>query len=96
MDIARVQLEAATVSATLAVAGAKVLTTDAAIDASNALFELAGTQSAREGHNFDRHWQNARTHTLHDPVRWKFHVVRAWLGLGVFVAGGTIPKRRPA
>jgi alkylation response protein AidB-like acyl-CoA dehydrogenase len=26
-------------------------------------------------HNLDRHWRNARTHTLHDPVRWKyFHV----------------------
>jgi len=23
----------------------------------------------------DRHWRNARTHTLHDPVRWKYHAI---------------------
>ena len=23
----------------------------------------------------DRHWRNARVHTLHDPVRWKFHAI---------------------
>ena len=26
-------------------------------------------------HGLDRHWRNARTHTLHDPVRWKRHAV---------------------
>jgi SfnB family sulfur acquisition oxidoreductase len=78
------------VAATIAVAGAKVLTTEIAIDATNTLFELAGTQSARAGHNFDRHWRNARTHTLHDPVRWKFHVV------GNYVLNGVTPPRNGA
>jgi SfnB family sulfur acquisition oxidoreductase len=67
------------IAATIAVAGAKVLTTEIAIEATNTLFELAGTQAAREGYNFDRHWRNARTHTLHDPLRWKFHVVGNYL-----------------
>ncbi|TCU33566.1 SfnB family sulfur acquisition oxidoreductase [Rhizobium azibense] len=62
------------VAATLAVATAKVLTTEIALEATNTLFELAGTASVREGLNLDRHWRNARTHTLHDPVRWKYHV----------------------
>jgi len=61
--------------ASLAVAAAKVLTTEAAIDASNALFELAGTSSTDEKLNLDRHWRNARTHTVHDPVRWKYHAI---------------------
>ncbi|EPN13418.1 acyl-CoA dehydrogenase, partial [Pseudomonas syringae pv. actinidiae ICMP 18804] len=26
-------------------------------------------------HGLDRHWRNARVHTLHDPVRWKFHAI---------------------
>ena len=26
-------------------------------------------------HGLDRHWRNARVHTLHDPVRWKYHAV---------------------
>jgi alkylation response protein AidB-like acyl-CoA dehydrogenase len=26
-------------------------------------------------YNLDRHWRNARTHTLHDPVRWKYAII---------------------
>ncbi|SDI25036.1 SfnB family sulfur acquisition oxidoreductase [Pseudomonas panipatensis] len=66
-------------AASLAVARAKVLTTEIAIEASNKLFELGGTRSTLRKHNFDRHWRNARVHTLHDPVRWKYHVVGNWL-----------------
>ena len=43
--------------------------------ATNKLFELAGTRSTLAEHGLDRHWRNARVHTLHDPVRWKFHVI---------------------
>ncbi|QND45567.1 SfnB family sulfur acquisition oxidoreductase (plasmid) [Rhizobium lusitanum] len=76
VDIAQIDpSEANVVAATLAVATAKVLTTEIALEASNTLFELAGTSSVRVGLNLDRHWRNARTHTLHDPVRWKYHVV---------------------
>jgi alkylation response protein AidB-like acyl-CoA dehydrogenase len=39
------------------------------------LFELAGTRSTLAEHGLDRHWRNARVHTLHDPVRWKFHAI---------------------
>ncbi|RWX81258.1 SfnB family sulfur acquisition oxidoreductase [Neorhizobium lilium] len=75
VDHAQVDLtEETAIAASLAVASAKVLTTEIAIEATNTLFELAGTASAREGLNLDRHWRNARTHTLHDPVRWKYHV----------------------
>ncbi|MCW6506422.1 SfnB family sulfur acquisition oxidoreductase [Lichenifustis flavocetrariae] len=67
--------EAAVAETTVAVAEAKVLTTEIAILATNKLHELAGTRSVLASHNLDRHWRNARTHTLHDPVRWKyFHV----------------------
>jgi SfnB family sulfur acquisition oxidoreductase len=76
VDIAQIETtEANVVAATLAVAAAKVLCSDVAIDASNTLFELAGTSAASTDLNLDRHWRNARTHTLHDPVRWKYHVV---------------------
>ncbi|QND55079.1 SfnB family sulfur acquisition oxidoreductase (plasmid) [Phyllobacterium sp. 628] len=67
------------IAASLAVAGAKVLTTEAALQATNVLFELAGTSSTQVDLNLDRHWRNARTHTLHDPVRWKYHVVGNYL-----------------
>ncbi|GES43785.1 SfnB family sulfur acquisition oxidoreductase [Rhizobium dioscoreae] len=76
VDAAQVETtEKRVVEATLAVAAAKALTTEIAIEATNTLFELAGTASVKLDLNLDRHWRNARTHTLHDPVRWKYHVV---------------------
>jgi hypothetical protein len=63
----------------LKTAEAKVLTTEVAIQATNKLFELAGTRSTLAQHNFDRHWRNARAHTLHDPVRWKYFPYRELL-----------------
>lgn len=65
----------ASARASVAVAEAKVLTTRIALEASEKLFELAGSSSTRAAHNLDRHWRNARTHTLHDPVRWKLHLL---------------------
>lgn len=56
-------------------AEAKILSTEIAIAATNKLFELAGTRSTLAEHNLDRHWRNARTHTLHDPVRWKYSIL---------------------
>lgn len=82
--------EAKVVAASIAVAGAKVLTTEAALAAANTLFELAGTRSTLAEANLDRHWRNARTHTLHDPVRWKPHVVGNW------VLNGVAPPRHGA
>lgn len=71
--------------AQIAVAEAKVLSTEIAIEATNRLFELAGTRSTLAEHNLDRHWRNARTHTLHDPVRWKYAI------LGNYALNGVNP-----
>ncbi|MFO1039706.1 MAG: SfnB family sulfur acquisition oxidoreductase [Geminicoccaceae bacterium] len=67
--------ESTVAAAQIAVAEAKILTTEVAIAATNKLFELAGTRSTLAEHNLDRHWRNARTHTLHDPVRWKYAIL---------------------
>ena len=75
--------------ATLLVAEAKVLTTEIAILASNKLFELSGARSTLQQLNLDRHWRNARTHTLHDPVRWKYNIV------GNYYLNGVLPPRHP-
>jgi alkylation response protein AidB-like acyl-CoA dehydrogenase len=76
-------------TAALAVAESKALTTEAAILATNKLFELAGTRSTSGVHNLDRHWRNARTHTLHDPVRWKYFII------GHYHLNGVKPARHP-
>lgn len=73
--------------ASAAVAEAKILTTEAALLASEHLFALAGSAATRATHNLDRHWRNARVHTLHDPVRWKYHL------LGNYVLNGALPAR---
>ena len=76
VDRAAAALDEPTVTAAaLAVAEAKIGATDIAILATNKLFELAGTQSTLEKYQLDRHWRNARVHTLHDPVRWKYHAI---------------------
>ena len=64
--------------ASIATAVAKVACARAAVDASSALFELAGTRSAAEPLNLSRFWRDARTHTLHDPVRWKVQHIGRW------------------
>ncbi len=73
--------------ASIAIAEAKVLTTDIALLASEKLFELSGSRATLAEFNLDRHWRNARVHTLHDPVRWKVHAVGAWH------LNGTLPAR---
>ncbi|MEJ1975526.1 MAG: SfnB family sulfur acquisition oxidoreductase [Acetobacteraceae bacterium] len=76
--------------ASIAVAEAKVLATEVALAATNKLFELAGTRATLEEFNLDRHWRNARTHTVHDPVRWKYHAI------GNYWLNGIAPPRHGA
>ncbi|WP_043650156.1 SfnB family sulfur acquisition oxidoreductase [Nocardia thailandica] len=74
-------------AASVAVAVAKAAADRAALEVTNALFELGGTRSALDSLNLHRHWRNARTHTLHDPVRWKFQHI------GRYLLTGTPPPR---
>ncbi|MDY7578463.1 SfnB family sulfur acquisition oxidoreductase [Herbaspirillum sp. RTI4] len=73
--------------ASVAVAHAKILSTEIALQASEKLFELAGSSATRAAPNLGRHWRNARVHTLHDPVRWKYHL------LGNYELNGALPRR---
>jgi alkylation response protein AidB-like acyl-CoA dehydrogenase len=76
IDHAIANITAETVSAAqIVTAESKILSTEVAIAATNKLFELAGTRSTLAEYNLDRHWRNARTHTLHDPVRWKYAIL---------------------
>jgi len=76
LDRAQVQTNAETVAAaSIAVAEARALSTEISLAAGSTLFELAGSQATLAEYGLDRHWRNARVHTLHDPVRWKYHAV---------------------
>ncbi|AEH10702.1 MULTISPECIES: SfnB family sulfur acquisition oxidoreductase [Protofrankia] len=71
--------EASTARASVATAVAKVTAARAAVRAADELFELGGTRSAAGPLNLSRHWRDGRTHTLHDPVRWKVQHIGRWL-----------------
>jgi alkylation response protein AidB-like acyl-CoA dehydrogenase len=62
-------------AASIAVAETRAISTEISLAAGTTLFELAGSQATLAEHGLDRHWRNARVHTLHDPVRWKYHAV---------------------
>lgn len=91
VDIAQINTtEEHVVDAMLSVAGASALTAEVAVEASTALFELAGTSSTGIGLNLDRHWRNARTHTATDPVSQKHHAV------GNYHLNGITPPKNAA
>lgn len=78
------------IEASIAVAGAKALADEASIYITNKFFELSGTKSTLDQFNHHRHWRNARTHTLHDPVRWKY------INVGNYFLNGVNPPRHGA
>ena len=61
--------------ASIAVCEAKIATTHAALKVSEMLFQVAGASASLRRYDLDRHWRNARTHTLHDPVAYKYRAV---------------------
>ena len=75
-------------AASIAVAEARALSTEISLAAGSTLFELAGSQATLAEHGLDRHWRNARVHTLHDPVRWKYHAI------GNYYLNDQLPPRR--
>ena len=76
--------EAGSARASIAVATAKAFADRVSVGTASAIFELAGTRSAANQLNLHRHWRNARTHTLHDPVRWKLQHIGRYTLTGTF------------
>lgn len=77
--------ETSITAARLAVAAAKAHAGETALRVATEIFDLAGSSAADERHGLDRHWRNARTHTLHDPARSKH------AHLGRFLIDGVAP-----
>lgn len=88
IDLANADLtDATSAEASLAVAAARASTSQVSVEVAGRIFEVAGTRAALAGLVVDRHWRNARTHTLHDPAAWKVQ------HLGHWAADGTPPPR---
>lgn len=88
VDLASADLtEDTAAEASIAVAAAKAFAGGVAVEVADALFEVSGTRSALNALNLHRHWRDARTHTLHDPARWKVQHI------GRYLLNGTTPPR---
>lgn len=77
--------EQALLEARLAVADARLVCGQAALDISHEFFSITGARAALGKFALDRHWRNARTHSLHDPFRWKLY------HLGNYHLNGVVP-----
>ncbi len=67
--------ETSVAEASYETAKARVVSDEAALAISSQLFELSGAQSTLQQYGLDRYWRDARTHTLHDAVRWKLPII---------------------
>lgn len=84
LDIAEVEKHRETVdTARLAVAGAKAFISELVLSLTTSIFDMGGASSTDSKFGLDRHWRNARTHTLHDPARWKYRHIGNFLLNGV-------------
>lgn len=68
--------------AALAVFTAKASATRAALEITSRIFETVGAGATLSRFGHDRFWRNVRTHTLHDPVDYKFRDLGRWLLTG--------------
>ncbi len=72
---------------------AKAFAEDVSVEIASELFALLGTSASDESLNLDRHWRNARVHTVHDANQWRYHAAGNWFLNGVAPAR---PVRRLA
>ncbi|MDR1462918.1 MAG: acyl-CoA dehydrogenase family protein [Azoarcus sp.] len=70
----------------IAVATAKVATTQIGLEVANRIFEPLGARATASALGLDRFWRNLRTQTLHDPVDYKIYELGNW------IVNGSLPE----
>ena len=86
MDAARAHPSAeARARCSVAVSQAKAFTEHAGLEVCQRLFQVTGSASTVRKYDYDRHWRNLRTLSLHDPVDYKFKMI------GDYHLNGTLP-----
>jgi len=69
--------------AAVLVGEAKAYAEDVSVEISSELFALLGSSASDESLNLDRHWRNARVHTVHDANQWRYHAAGNWFLNGI-------------
>lgn len=67
------------VRSSITTAEAKIASTDAALYVSQRMYDVGGAATTQKRFNYDRHWRNARTHTTHDSVAYKYKAIGNYL-----------------
>lgn len=73
----------------VAVNEGKALAHKAALEVSSQFFELTGARATSRTLGLDRFWRNARVHTLHDPIDYKYR------DIGRYLLDGEFPEPTP-
>jgi alkylation response protein AidB-like acyl-CoA dehydrogenase len=68
------------------IAAAKARIVEDGLDVATKVFELTGARASGNSVGLDIHWRNLRTHSLHDPVPYK------WREVGVFALRNEVPE----
>ncbi|KDE18977.1 dehydrogenase (plasmid) [Acetobacter aceti 1023] len=76
---ASVETEKLLVQSSISVAEAKISATESAIHVAQKLYDVGGAATTQKSFNFDRHWRNARTHTTHDSIFYKYKAIGNFL-----------------
>lgn len=74
-NVSREEADEIGIRAALEVAHAKIASNDAALANGQQLFDIGGASATRRSVGNDRHWRNARTHTTHDPVGYRYVIL---------------------
>jgi alkylation response protein AidB-like acyl-CoA dehydrogenase len=60
------------------IAASKATATKIGLEITSEMFDVMGARAAAAPARLDRYWRNLRTHTLHDPVDYKFRELGDW------------------
>lgn len=69
--------------AAVLVGEAKAYAEDVSVEIAGELFALLGTSASDETLGLDRHWRNARVHSIHDANQWRYHASGNWFLNGI-------------
>ncbi len=74
-------------AATVAAAEAEALGSEVGLEIASELFALAGASACLASHGHDRYWRDVRTHSLHEPMIWKYQQTGDALLTGAYYFG---------
>ncbi len=84
LDAVRHPLDADSAAHAAVIVGeTKAYAEEVSVEIAGEIFALLGSSATDESLNLDRHWRNARVHTVHDANQWRYHAAGNWFINGI-------------